>query len=169
VSVPVFPIDRYQGIAACGRADRAIEPRGAEPVKEAAIHGSVAEQTDRAGVGIRQDGLRPILLANEPQPFRYEVEGLVPADALEDVSLAAVWHSPFRRPLSAAHGVEQPRGRIDAIQILGDLAAEKAAGDRCAGRLALVWPSPTRPPSPERRRNPDSHASIRYGRFSAQA
>ena len=130
VGAQLFPVDRYQGIAARGRADGAIEPRGAEPVKEAAIHGAIAEHADGPGVGVGQDGLRTVLLGNDSQPFRDQVQGLVPADAFEDVSLAAVGHSPFRRSSSAAHGIEQPRGRIDTIQILGDLAAEKAARDR---------------------------------------
>ena len=70
----------------------------------------------------------PCSWAMSSQPFRDYVQGLVPADAFEGVSLAAVGCSPFGRSSSAAHRVEQPRGRIDTIQILGDLAAEKAAG-----------------------------------------
>ena len=130
VCAQLFPIDRYQGIAACSGADGAIELRGAEPMKEAAIHGAIAEHTHGPRVGIGQDGLRTVLLGDQPQPFRDQVQCLVPADAFEGISLAAGGHSPFGCSGSAAHGVEQPRGRIDAIQILGDLAAEKAAGHR---------------------------------------
>src|ERR1700729_2175972 len=37
------PVDRYKGTPACRRTERAIELRGAEPVKEPAIHGPIAE------------------------------------------------------------------------------------------------------------------------------
>ena len=136
VCAQLCPVDRDDGVGACSRADRAIELRGAEPVKEAAIHGAIAEHPHRSRVGVGQDGLRTVLLGNESQPFRDQVQGLVPADAFEDVSLAAVGHFPFGCSGPAAHGVEQPRGRIDPIQIFGDLAAEKAASDRML-RIAL--------------------------------
>src|ERR1700734_1881684 len=51
------PVDGYEGIAACRRTDRAVELRGAEPVKEPAIHGPIAEDPHRPRVGIGQDGL----------------------------------------------------------------------------------------------------------------
>jgi hypothetical protein len=63
VGAELFSVDRHQGIAACGRADGAIEPRGAEPVKEAAIHGAIAEHTNGPGVGVGQDGLRTVFPA----------------------------------------------------------------------------------------------------------
>ena len=43
--------------AAGGRADGAVELRGAEPVKEAAVHGAEAELTDGAGVAVGEDAL----------------------------------------------------------------------------------------------------------------
>ena len=95
VGAQLFPVDRYQGIAARGRADRAIEPRGAEPVKEAAIHGPIAEHTHRSRVGVGQDGLRTVLLGDVPQPFRDQVQCLIPADGFEDIGLVAGGHSPF--------------------------------------------------------------------------
>src|SRR5271156_801557 len=70
------------------------------------------------------------------QPFRDQVECLVPSDALEDIRLAAVSHFPFWRSSATAHRVEQARGRVDTVQILGDLAAKKAAGNRM-GWVAL--------------------------------
>ena len=130
VRAQLCPVDRNEGIAACRRTDRAVELRGAQPVKEPAIHGPIAEHPHRPRVGIGQDGLRTVLLGNPPQPLGDQVQGLVPADAFEGVRLVAGGRSPFGCSGSATHGVEQPRGRIHTIQILGDLAAEKTARHR---------------------------------------
>src|SRR6185312_10225013 len=53
--------NRYQRLPSGGRADGAIQLRGAQAVEEAPVHRTVAEYGGCSRIGIRQDGLRPKL------------------------------------------------------------------------------------------------------------
>ena len=90
VRAELLSIDRHQGIAAGSCADGAIEPRGAQPMKEPAIHGPIAQHTHVPGIGVGQDGLRTMLLCDRAQAFRDQLECLVPPNRFEDLRLAAV-------------------------------------------------------------------------------
>ena len=133
VRAQLFPVHRDDGIGACSRAYSAIQARGAKPVEEASIHGAITEHGHVPGIGVGKDGLRTVFLCDAPQSFRDQVQCLIPADGFEDVSLAAVRHFPFCRSGPAPHGVEQPRRRVDPIQIFGHLGTKKAASDRMRG------------------------------------
>ena len=130
IGAELAAVDGEEGVAAGGGADGAVELRGAEPVEEAAVHGAVAEHAHGAGIGVRQDGFGAVLLCDGGEPLCDGVERLVPGDALKAFGLATTRQRAFRDARSAAHGVKQAIGRIDAIEILGDFAAEKSAGDR---------------------------------------
>src|SRR5215469_2331921 len=82
-------VDTLERRGAGGGANRPVELRGAEPIEEAAIHGTVPELADRASVAVRENALRPKLGGDLLQPSRNLVERLVPGDALEELGLAA--------------------------------------------------------------------------------
>ena len=61
------------------------------------------------------------------------VEGFVPGDALEGVVLAAAGEWAFGDAGFAPEGIEDAIGGVDAVEILGDFAAEEALGDGMGG------------------------------------
>ncbi len=131
-------VDGEDGVAARGGADGAIELGGAEPMEEAAVHGAVAENADGAGVGVGQDGFGAMLVGDDGEPIGDCIQRLIPGDALEALGLAPGRQRALGDAGAAAHGIEQPIGRVDAIEIASDLAAEESAGDgvvRVAGDL----------------------------------
>ena len=69
---------------ACRRADRAVEQRRAKPMEETAIHRTVLQKAHRAGIRIRDDGLRAVVRLGDRGEFGGDrVECLVPRYALE--------------------------------------------------------------------------------------
>ena len=127
-------VDALQRNAARLRADGAGELRRSQPMEEAAVHRPKTELPDRPRVRIRQDALRAELFCDQLQLLGNDAQRLIPRDALERVRLAALHAAVTRRPLRraglAAHGIEQAVRRVDALQILRDLAAEKSTRDR---------------------------------------
>lgn len=63
----------------------------------------------------------------------YGVEGFVPRDSLKGLMLTALRKLGLGDSGAAAHRVEQTVGRVDAVKVLRDLAAKKAAGDGVVG------------------------------------
>ena len=102
------------------RAQRALELRGAQPVEEAPVHRAVLQHAHGAGVAARQDGLR-ILGGGRLQARRDLVERLVPADAAEP-AFAFLANSLLR--------IQEPVGRIGALEVVRDLGAQRALGER---------------------------------------
>ena len=115
-----------QAVLARGRAERAIELRRAELVEEPAVHRAVLHHAHRAGVARGQDGLG-ILGRGRLQLRRDLIERLVPGDALE-LALALL-ADPLHRVLQAI-------GRIGALEVVRNLGADRALGERCL-RVAL--------------------------------
>ena len=108
--------------------DRAIQQRGAEPVEEAPIHARGLHQPHRAGVAVREDGAR-IIGGDGTESVGDRIERLVPADTLE---------TTFALAADALHRVEQPLLRINPLEIVRDLGAQRAVGERqalCAADL----------------------------------
>ena len=107
------------------RADRAVEPRRAELVEEAPIHRRALEQAHRAGVGVRQDRLRPVArLGDRVQPVGDLAQRVVPRDRLEAAaSLGA--DPPQRRAQSVV--------MVRALDVSIHLGAEEAARERVVG------------------------------------
>src|ERR1051326_1640297 len=65
------------------RADRAIQPRCAQPVKESAIHAGAVQQSHRAGVTVGKDRLRAELASNGAKTLRYRIQRFVPGTPIE--------------------------------------------------------------------------------------
>src|SRR6202522_2694532 len=105
-------------------------------MEEAAVHRSVAEDTDGSRVGIGKDGLRAMLLRGQREPGWGQAQGFVPRDGLEGIELMPDGKSPFQRSLPAAHGVEQSGRRVDTVEIFGYFAAQEPARHRVR-RVAL--------------------------------
>src|SRR6516164_1660658 len=99
-------------------------------MKEPAIHRAVAKLPNGSGIAVRQNALRPKLSCNRLQPSRDLIERLVPRDPLKRLSFTALLKRAFRNALAAPHRIEQPIGRVDAIEILRDFAAQKATCHR---------------------------------------
>ncbi len=110
-----------------GGADGAVEARGAEAMKEAAVHACAVEQAHGAGVAVGQDGLGAELGGDGAEAGGDGVEGFVPGDALE---------AAFAFGADAALGIEQAAGGVFALQVLRHFAAEEAAGDGMGGVAA---------------------------------
>ena len=72
------PIHTHQrGCARCG-TDRPVQLRRPKPVKEPAIHRSVAKLSNGACIAIGQNALRPVLLADPLQTRRDLIKRLIP-------------------------------------------------------------------------------------------
>ena len=122
-------IDREHRSLARGRADGAIELRRSEPMEKSSVHRPEAKLADGARVGIWKDALRPVLTTDGLQPGGDRVERLVPTNAMERTRFLPLPDRPFDDAGAAAHRVEQPVRRVDAVKIFRDLAAKKAARD----------------------------------------
>ncbi len=148
-----FAVDQVPCLPARLGTDGAVELAGAQAVKEAPVHGAVAEHADGSRVAVRQNGFGAIAIADLLEPRGDRVQRFIPADALECFVLAAALQRPFARRVCAS-GEENPVGRVDAVKILGHFAAEKALSHR------LRWiafdfhgASLARSPSPAPRRS----------------
>ena len=73
-----------------GRTDRAVQPRCAQSVEEAAVHGGAVERAQRASVGVREDGLGAELGCDASELSRDFVEGFVPGNPLEIARIAGI-------------------------------------------------------------------------------
>ena len=144
VGAELAAVDGEDGVAAGGGADGAVELGGAEPMEEAAVHGAVAEHADGAGVAVGQDGFGAVLLGDGREPMRRSASSASSQEMRSKLSASlpgGQW--TLGDAGAAAHGIEQPIGRVDAIEIAGDLAAEETAGDRVAGSPATFCARPS--------------------------
>jgi hypothetical protein len=121
---------RHRGAGvARGGADRALEVGGSERVHHARGHDVPLDQPLGSHVAVGQDRLAAELLARAQQAVRDQIERLVPGGAPEAAVLA------HKRVKKAVLGV-------DALQVVGDLAAEEADGDRVLGIAGHVGGPP---------------------------
>ncbi len=111
-----------------GRTDRAVEQRRAQPMEEAAVHRAVLQQAHRAGVAVRQDGLRAVGRRGDVrEPVGDGRERLVPRDARE---------AAFALATDAAHRMQHALVRVRAVEVAGHLRAQHAGRGRMVGRTA---------------------------------
>lgn len=102
-------------------------------MEKAAVHGAVSQDTNCPGIGIGEDRFGSVLVADFPKARSDGVEGFVPGNALERFVLPTLRERGLGDLGATAHGVEQAIGRINAVKIFGDFAAEKSAGDGVIG------------------------------------
>ena len=69
-------------------ADGAVQLRGAQAMKEAAVHGRAVEHAERAAVGVRKNGFGAVLARDLLEAGGDFVERFVPGDALEILLIA---------------------------------------------------------------------------------
>ena len=123
VHAELAAVGQRQRLAAGGRADRALQPRRAEPGEEARRHALALHQPHRAGVAVGQDRLR-VARRDRAQLVRDDSQRFVPADRLE---------------APAALGSGAPERRQHAIGVVGplgvtaDLGAQRTLGRRVVG------------------------------------
>ena len=119
-----------EGLAAGRRADRTVEQRCAELVEEAPVHRFALHQSHRAGVAVRQHGLRAMRIDHRTQACGDVVKRDVPGHRLELRATRSALHT------DAPHRLQYPLGMRAALQIAGNLGAQHAAGVRMR-RIAL--------------------------------
>ena len=76
-------VDGDEGLATGFGADGAIELRRAETMEETAIHRTIIQDANGAGVGVRQDRFGSVFAGDGGEAGRYGVEGFIPGDAFE--------------------------------------------------------------------------------------
>ncbi len=141
------------------RTDRPVEQRRAEAMKEAPIHRAVLQQAHRSGVRVRQDGLRTVGRGGDrAESCRDRPERLVPGDALEAAG-------PLRA--DAAHRMQHALVRVRAVEVAGDLGAERAGGRRMIGCTADLDRASAFHGDLQSRTCPDSRGDRRRARWCA--
>ena len=116
-----LPVDRDGGLGRGRRAERAREPRGAEPAPERFVHEVVREDPVRSVVVIGEDRLAAVARADVREAPRDLVERRVPGHGLERVrSLPAPAHERRQDPVRAVH----------AVRIAAHLRAHEPRRDR---------------------------------------
>src|SRR5581483_249552 len=91
------------------------------------VHPGIIEDPHRAGITIRKDRLAAELYRRLLKPCRDRIERLIPRDPLKP-SFTLFAHTLL--------WIEHPVGRIFALQILRDLAAQKSSRHRMIGIAA---------------------------------
>src|ERR1700748_255618 len=102
-------------------------------MEEAAVHRSVTERADGAGVAVGKDGFGTVAIADLAQARGDGVESFVPAYALEGVLLLSSRQRSLGNAGLALERVQDAFGRVDAVEVLGNFAAEKALGHGLCG------------------------------------
>ena len=128
-SAQLFAVHGVPGNAASLGTDGAVQAACAETMKEAAVHGAVAELADGAGIAVRQDGLRPVTIAGFFQARCDRVERFVPAHAFKGFMFAAAHQRLPSYARLTAQRIENAVWSVDAVKILGDFAAQKPLRD----------------------------------------
>ena len=100
------------------RADGAVQPRGAQPVKEPPVHAFAVEQAHGSAIAVRQNGFRPELRGDGLEARGNGIQRLLPGDPLE-TAFAFRAHPALR--------VEQAPRRVFVLQILSHFPAQKSA------------------------------------------
>src|SRR5215471_11423895 len=99
-------------------------------MEEATVHRPITKYADGSRVRIRQDRFRAMLVADFLQSRGDDVESLVPADAFKGFRFFALRQPTLLNSSAAAHGVQEPVGRVNAIKVLRYFAAKKSLSDR---------------------------------------
>ena len=110
-----------------GSADRQPEAGGPESAEEPLAHRRALDEAHRAREVVGEDGLRAVPLDRAAQPGGDEVERLAPGDSLE-AALAFGADAP--------EGVEEPLRGVEPVEVVVDLAAERAPRERVVARAA---------------------------------
>ena len=118
-------VERQIGGAGRRGADRAREPRGAEPPPQLRVDVVLREHAVRSAVRIRQDRLGARGRLGLFEAGCDQLDRFVPGDARE---LAGAFAS------AADGGVQQAIGSVDALAELAHLGADVAVGDRVPAR-----------------------------------
>ena len=122
-------VGRGQRLAAGRRADRAVEPRRAEPVEEARRHALALQHAHRAGVAVGHDRLG---VAPSARRWRAGARRCRPAPRPRSVR--------SKRPLplapDALQRMQHALGVVGALGVARDLGAQRAVRRRM-GRIAL--------------------------------
>ncbi len=126
----LLSVDQVPCLPARFGTDGAVKLARPQAVKEAAIHGAVAEHADGSGVTVREDRFGAVPVADLVKPRSDRIERFVPARALECFVLAPALQRALCRSGFAAQRVENAVRRVDAIEILRHLAAQKAPRHR---------------------------------------
>ena len=116
-------VGHRQRLAAGAGADGAVEQRRAELVEEAQRHRLALHHPHRAGVAVRQHGLR-LAGGDGAQARRDRVERLVPGDALE--AAAALGADALER-------MQHALGAVRALGVARHLVAQRAVRRRVVG------------------------------------
>ena len=117
-----------------GRADCPVEQRCSEPMEEAAVHRAVLQETHRAGIRIREDGLRSVGRCGDRGKFRGDrVQRFVPGNLLE---------APLAFRAHTFHWMQHTLIRIRALEIVRDLGAQRPARRRMVGGAANLDRAP---------------------------
>ncbi len=103
--------------------NRAVEPRCAQAVKEAVVHRAAIQYPQRPAIGVRKNRLAAELVHDVLEARRDGGQRLVPGDALEIAETALA--CTFGR--GALHRIEHAVGRINTVQVLCHLSAQKPA------------------------------------------
>ena len=94
-------------------------------MEEPAIQAPVLQFSHRAGITVRQDGLRPVGRCGDPLELcRDRVDGFRPSDRFQ---LA----TSFRA--RATQGCRQTFRMVNPVEIVGDLLAQESIGERIRG------------------------------------
>ena len=103
-------------------------------MEETAIHRTVLQKAHRAGIRIRDDGLRAVVRFGDRGEFGSDrVECLVPRYALE-MAFPLLAHAPQR--------VQHALVRIGPLEVVRDLGAQDAGGRRVVGSTANLDRAP---------------------------
>ena len=131
-SVPSFtPSDRLQSLFAGTRANRALELRGAQAMKKAAVHGCAVERSERAAVGVGKNGFGAKLSATSRSR-----RAISSSASSQEMRSKAFGGSAGIRTFGDAflpHRIEYAIGRINPVKVLGDLGAKKSTCNRMRG------------------------------------
>ena len=121
---------RDKPLAAGGGADRPVELRRAQAMKEAMVHAGVVQHAQRAAIGVRQDRLRAKLAAYGAQALIDFIQRRVPTDPLKIFLILGA--RALGNILLAAHGIQQAPRRIHPVQIFRHFGAKKSPRHRMA-------------------------------------
>ena len=127
------PRGRRQRLLGCGVADRRREAGCTEAGEQPRPHRPALDPTHRARVVVREHGLGAESLARASNALCDRTDRVVPADPLEP---------SFALLADPAHREEQSLGIVERIQIVIDLATQRAPRERVLSIASQVYRTP---------------------------